>query len=492
VTSAYQYDALNRLTNLVSRRLGNTIASYQYTVLPSGHRQTASEAVVTTSGTRGLGRSYGYDATYRLIVENLATAGITNLPASASVSYTLDDVGNRLARTSTLPGVNTTANGFDANDRLNTDFYDANGNTIGSTLGTDAYDFEDRLISRNNGQVVIVYDGDGNRVRKTVAGVTTLFLVDDQNPTGYAQVVEELTSTGGPAQVFRVYVYGNDLISQDQFDGASWTATFYGYDGHGSVRYLTDITGSVTDAYDYDAFGDLIAVEGNTPNLYLYTGEQFDEDLDLYYNRARYLDTDSGRFWTMDTFRGRLTDPVSLHKYVYASVDPVNGIDPTGLVDTRIDSQQAAQTVQVTLVRTIIRRTGKELRRVTKTITCVIGKEALQRGLAIEFHEHHPINRSLRGPDVTVPVPSDLHRAFHSILNVLLRSRQEFGGLGNWSSAEQWSRWTDSRAGRRMILTEIKAAARIIDRKCRFRRPNRLIDYIKENEAAWIRAASER
>jgi hypothetical protein len=44
---------------------------------------------------------------------------------------------------------------------------------------------------------VIVYDGEGNRVRKTVAGVTTLFLVDDQNPTGYAQAVEELTSTGG-------------------------------------------------------------------------------------------------------------------------------------------------------------------------------------------------------------------------------------------------------------------------------------------------------
>jgi hypothetical protein len=161
-------DALNRLTNLVSSRLGNTIASYQYTVLPSGHRQTASEAVVTPSGTRGLGRSYGYDSTYRLTVENLATAGITNLPTSASVSYTLDDVGNRLARNSTLPGVSSTANTYDANDRLDTDSYDANGNTVvgrvspSAPLVSDAYDFEDRLINRNNGQVIIVYDGDGN------------------------------------------------------------------------------------------------------------------------------------------------------------------------------------------------------------------------------------------------------------------------------------------------------------------------------------------
>jgi len=35
-------------------------------------------------------------------------------------------------------------------------------------------------------------DGDGNRVKKTVAGITTANLVDDLNPTtGYAQVITE-------------------------------------------------------------------------------------------------------------------------------------------------------------------------------------------------------------------------------------------------------------------------------------------------------------
>lgn len=354
VTSGYQYDALNRITNLVSRRLGNTIASYQYTVLPSGHRQTASETLVTPSGTRGLGRSYGYDSTYRLTVENLATAGITNLPSSASVGYTLDDVGNRLSRSSTLPGVSTTANTFDGNDRLNTDSYDANGNTVTSTLGADAYDFEDRLIDRNNGQIVIIYDGDGNRVRKTVAGVTTLFLVDDLNPTEHAQVVEELTSAGGPAQVTRVYVYGNDLVTQDQFDGASWTASFYGCDGHGTVRYLTDNSGNVTDAYDYDAFGDQVSIEGATPNLYRYAGEQFDEELGLYYNRARYLNTDSGRFWTKDLFEGLHQAPSSLHKYLYANAEPVNGVDPSGYATV-------TETLQSLGINTIVRKSVGQL-----------------------------------------------------------------------------------------------------------------------------------
>jgi hypothetical protein len=45
----------------------------------------------------------------------------------------------------------------------------------------------------------------------------------------------------------------------------------------------------VTDTYDYDAFGNLIHSTGTTPNNYLFAGEQFDPDLNLYYNRARYL-----------------------------------------------------------------------------------------------------------------------------------------------------------------------------------------------------------
>ena len=53
--------------------------------------------------------------------------------------------------------------------------------------------------------VTLQYDGDGNRVAKTVGGMTTRYLVDDLNPTGYPQVVEELV--GGAAQ--RTYTYLN-------------------------------------------------------------------------------------------------------------------------------------------------------------------------------------------------------------------------------------------------------------------------------------------
>src|SRR5579885_2908853 len=123
--------------------------------------------------------------------------------------------------------------------------------------------------------------------------------------------------------------------------------SYYLYDGHGSVRALADTSGNVTDTYDYDAFGNLIHstftsvpplanVVSPSPNNYLYSGEQFDPDLNLYYNRARYLNVSTGRFWSMDAFEGVGTDPFSLHRYLYASDEPVGGVDPGGNLDFSI------------------------------------------------------------------------------------------------------------------------------------------------------------
>jgi hypothetical protein len=72
-------------------------------------------------------------------------------------------------------------------------------------------------------------------VSETVAGGTTTYLVDTQNPTGYAQVVDE--PVGGT--VTRTYGYGLERISESQILSSAWTQSFYGYDGHGSVRQLT-------------------------------------------------------------------------------------------------------------------------------------------------------------------------------------------------------------------------------------------------------------
>jgi RHS repeat-associated protein len=191
-----------------------------------------------------------------------------------------------------------------------------------------ARDTEPRRKTMKNTSASVVYDGDGNRVRKTVSGVTTHYLVSTVNPSGYAQVVEELTVSGGATNLSRVYAYGLDLISQRD---SSSNVTYYGYDGNGNTRYLTTTNGTITDTYVYDAFGIQIASSGSTPNAYLYSGEQYDPNMGFYYLRSRYMNATTGRFWTRDAFQGNNNDPRSLHKYLYCANNPVDNADPLGL-----------------------------------------------------------------------------------------------------------------------------------------------------------------
>ena len=145
---------------------------------------------------------------------------------NGNATYSYDTSASRL---SSLPGIVNQAFSYDANDRLNGDQYDNNGNTKSAPvsqpsalnaqqiLGSDDYDSENRLTQRtstNGSTVRLVYDGDGNRVQEVVNGETKSYLIDDRNPTGYAQVVEEIVN----GVVNHTYTYGHDLISQDQVD----------------------------------------------------------------------------------------------------------------------------------------------------------------------------------------------------------------------------------------------------------------------------------
>jgi RHS repeat-associated protein len=70
--------------------------------------------------------------------------------------------------------------------------------------------------------------------------------------------------------------------------------------------------------------------------LSFYRGEQYDSDLGLYYLRARYYDPVTGRFLSRDPENGWPTTPATLHKYLYADGDPVNGFDPAGREDAAV------------------------------------------------------------------------------------------------------------------------------------------------------------
>ncbi|MDO8540341.1 MAG: LamG-like jellyroll fold domain-containing protein [Opitutaceae bacterium] len=346
VVHTYAYDTLNRLRTLNVTRGSTSIHAYDYKLRASGHRRQVIENATKST-------TYTYDDLYRLTGETIT--GDPNAQ-NGSIGYDLDKVGNRLNRTSQIAAVTAQLNqSYNARDWLGGDTYNANGSTLTAASlpqpvapsSPDVYDFEERLIVRtraDGSSVNITYDADGHRIRKNImdlAGApvsSTSWLVDVNNLTGYAQVVEErvsIPSAGTTQASLRtvVYTYGSDLISQaTSADGHAAIVSYYARDGHGSTRELADNTGTTTDRYTYDAFGILVFRSGTTPNAYLYTGEQFDPDLGLYYLRARYLNPESGRLWSMDDYGGEGDDPMSLHKYVYANANPATYSDPSGHV----------------------------------------------------------------------------------------------------------------------------------------------------------------
>ena len=159
-----------------------------------------------------------------------------------------------------------------------------------------------------------------------MGGVTTKYLVDTLNPTHLPQVLDETVN----GSVTRTYAYGLQRISENQLVGSTWTPGFYGYDGHGNVRLLTNTSGTVTDTYQYDAFGMPIASTGTTANNYLYSGEQFDSSVGWYQLRQRWYREAVGRFITRDPVEGAACFPLTYNPYVYGVDDPVANVDPTG------------------------------------------------------------------------------------------------------------------------------------------------------------------
>ncbi|NLD48214.1 MAG: hypothetical protein GX660_13640, partial [Clostridiaceae bacterium] len=96
------------------------------------------------------------------------------------------------------------------------------------------------------------------------------------------------------------------------------------------VTALIDASGNIVVSYCYDPFGNILESTGTVKNPIRYAGYQYDEESGLYYLNARMYDPRIARFLQEDTYKGDVSDPLSLNLYTYCHNEPIMYWDPTG------------------------------------------------------------------------------------------------------------------------------------------------------------------
>ena len=118
--------------------------------------------------------------------------------------------------------------------------------------------------------------------------------------------------------------------------------TFFHTDAIGSVRAITDETGTVLRRYDYLPDGQETSNEGSgaTGNRVRFAGKERDTEtgygstwLPVDYFGARYYQAQLGRFTSVDpvfTWEENLVDPQRWNRYSYVRNNPLRHVDPDG------------------------------------------------------------------------------------------------------------------------------------------------------------------
>lgn len=345
-------------------------------------------------------RAYSYDAVGNVlsIVEVQDACPAAQPCGATTTSNYIYDPLDRLTQ-----GTVTTETATSTSQTVSNYSYGATGNLLSSPAGKYAYTDINTAVSFSNPQAAIKvgsrtlsYDTSGNLTSDTSDSMSVINSWSYRNELTYTALktagvkksisygydsagmrvsLRESEAGGMTATYFLTSAYSETINPDNSVErtvsieaagmplatirtvGTSTPEVFATHTDHlRSTRFVTSETtgqgngATVVESTDYDAFGKIVKHEqsGDFSERHKFTGHEYDDSTNYTYAKARYLETNFGRFLSEDpafveignprrvqeitghSMEEILMDPQLLNSYSYVKNNPIKLTDPTG------------------------------------------------------------------------------------------------------------------------------------------------------------------
>ena len=321
VQTNYAYDCDGNISHLETRTESAVLLSFDYKYDGNGNRTAKTGIQGLTAGSSALDIRYQYDVRGQLLEE---------CRNGAAVRYAYDAAGNRIKKTE---GEKETRYRYNQKNQLlqkedadgiSCFTYDRQGgiieekNAAGNRRFTYNSLHQQTQVETETGNIQKNrYDAEGLRYELIENGRRTSFVYHN------GELLHEKGEEAGLSKEATSYHLGAG-IEAFQRDSKTY---YYHQDEQLNTTLISDEERKLRNHYQYDAFGaGLEAVEA-LPNRIRYTGQQYDEQTEQYYLRARYYNPILGRFMQEDVYQGD-----GLNLYAYCRNSPVVYYDPSGYI----------------------------------------------------------------------------------------------------------------------------------------------------------------
>ncbi|GEL05514.1 DNRLRE domain-containing protein [Rummeliibacillus stabekisii] len=279
---------------------------------------------------QGKSTSYEYDGKNQLKKETFSNGDIN--------TYEYDKVGNRTAAHLNGKGFKFSYNDANQIEKKNDIAYqyDIDGNLLQDEHFRYTYNEAQSLKSvqtlKGDAVASYTYDETGLRLTKTIGDTVHEYFYNNE-------VLDmEVIKKNGEVTQYRYYEWNDykplGMVVKDKATTGNFQTKAYQFitNQRGDVLSIRDQDDKEVGLYQYDAYGNVLSVEGEVAkdNSIRYAGYYYDQETKNYYLQARYYNAENGAFLSLDSHPGDDDQPLSQNGYNYASNNPIINTDPNG------------------------------------------------------------------------------------------------------------------------------------------------------------------